>query len=1284
MCAYKSTFVDAARISGREELAASHGIFPRDPTLKDFLREKPACLVTLRCIWNYARSRTAEQCRDVLEKYVVRGGDGGLTLATVRRSCGLAPNENVQVDDVQETLDALAKKPTDPSPATADPAKHQVSTVQATIQGHKEDQKEAMRQIRQWLVDERKEWFTVAQLKNAKAKYVFPFSKQDAQEVVQKMVSGGQLLAAPAVLPKVGHATLYIPLYACKKLLGEVVSLDHDANMVFTEEYSVKGVQSRLAGDCSRSVNILTLAESYKKRFTSHTTTKKKGAPRRGTDPEVAVNNSKLSENLRSVLEKQKALYQEVLQAKSVEQENGTESTEPNLHVTLQRSYFYPMDIRCRRFSTEHGAQNVSRLTRAICFPDTADYDISASMFTIVVQLVDLVQPEGVVIPSWRAVAANRRAVCANKLKCTEAVGKQILMEVANGAAVTNFPNIHKQGLAFLTTLSTESRLLRWLACSQLHAEYLQLRRSSRNHWPEANIFAVWWNAAEDYILQAMLSAIQRQGFAGHISCHFDGLLLRKSLVKSVEENNGMNLISFLQEAVSKQTPFKVTLKDKTVSSLDELLAMKFKPSEVTSELGQYVDTLTAIPNSIPAAMVFLGADLKRIIQRLREESPANTKAETRHLRQYSDWNGCGQLHFIPRGACTAEASSDFLLHIEFPESSLCLGVKVLPDEAILLMRGGRVYEGSMPQLFDVLEALYGCKETFCFDVSSETTEIEDCDLGFLDLLAGSSTPSSSRKRPASVLQDQSAQNEGEVEVGTELRELLQQEVAASIDAVKGQSGANFPPTTCPCCPWRQFERRQHLLRHLEKQHTRAKRFSASGTKQLRIAAALYDHDRLHDQNPEPSYLARSSALLRRTVKGAMPRDVNAIDKKIRCVWHADGPEFVRLQNVQKATGLRRVGNMYYDRGFAEAFLHAASVSHGSLHKVQTHFLRTCRRENGQLASLIPRGNNGFWLNVMEDLMTSPLVESYTARLLEQCREAKEFRYLSIDATFKINLKILGQASFHSSAAARSDAIIPEEDAAYRTLTCRGRTGATLVMCGVRSEKARVIANALGTELSDAQRQQVLHIASDAPSQEMLQTLQEIFPNLASLALDAMHIVMVYDQNMNNRRSTGGKWLAVIMNKFRRRHPTRTQTSWGAFYTGARPGPDAQDVRCMRERLQNPDMPEDAAMRVLDALDPDVPWLTEVDFLEALLAHVSFFHEELQKVSYSGISLHRLIVNIGSSSKFQWLLNDTRYRHAVDARELALLPSGTTSNESLHHEINAWFRETASRRHDTM
>ena len=103
VCKYKSVFVGEVRIAGKQELAAAtRRIFPRDPTLNDFLRDRPACLVTLRCLWNYARSRTAFQCRDVLEKYVVRGGDGVLTLATVRRSCGLTPDETATADPVQE------------------------------------------------------------------------------------------------------------------------------------------------------------------------------------------------------------------------------------------------------------------------------------------------------------------------------------------------------------------------------------------------------------------------------------------------------------------------------------------------------------------------------------------------------------------------------------------------------------------------------------------------------------------------------------------------------------------------------------------------------------------------------------------------------------------------------------------------------------------------------------------------------------------------------------------------------------------------------------------------------------------------------------------------------------------------------------------------------------------------------------------------------------------------------------------------------------------------------
>ena len=175
-----------------------------------------------------------------------------------------------------------------------------------------------------------------------------------------------------------------------------------------------------------------------------------------------------------------------------------------------------------------------------------------------------------------------------------------------------------------------------------------------------------------------------------------------------------------------------------------------------------------------------------------------------------------------------------------------------------------------------------------------------------------------------------------------------------------------------------------------------------------------------------------------------------------------------------------------------------------------------------------------------------------------------------------------------------------------------------------------------------------------------------------------MHIVMIYDQNTNNKRTTGSKWLSVIMNKFRKVQPTRTAASWGAFFDGSQAPTATPDVRAMRLRLDDPDMSEEASRRFLENINPDEPWLTEVDFLEALVAHASFFWNDLQKTTYSGVTLHRLIANVASAVKFQYLLNDTRYRHSVDRRELTLLPSGTTSNESLHHELNTWFRETAA------
>ena len=141
---------------------------------------------------------------------------------------------------------------------------------------------------------------------------------------------------------------------------------------------------------------------------------------------------------------------------------------------------------------------------------------------------------------------------------------------------------------------------------------------------------------------------------------------------------------------------------------------------------------------------------------------------------------------------------------------------------------------------------------------------------------------------------------------------------------------------------------------------------------------------------------------------------------------------------------------------------------------------------------------------------------------------------MSIDATVKCMMKILGQARFNQSQENRDAAAIDDMNSVYKLLTVRGRSNAVLALRGIKSEASALVADALSSSFSSSQRLQVSHIASDdCPSPEMLANLKTVCPNLRSLPLDAMHIVMVYEQNHNSRSTKGSRWLATVMNKFR-------------------------------------------------------------------------------------------------------------------------------------------------------
>ena len=464
----------------------------------------------------------------------------------------------------------------------------------------------------------------------------------------------------------------------------------------------------------------------------------------------------------------------------------------------------------------------------------------------------------------------------------------------------------------------------------------------------------------------------------------------------------------------------------------------------------------------------------------------------------------------------------------------------------------------------------------------------------------------------------------------------------------------------------------------MRKHHVVSKRYVASGTKQLRILVAIYDDDATRNAKHEAKYLRRSADLLRAQVKPGASSRCNAIDKHIRMCMTRLGPCFMSLGQVKKSRVRRRVGNVYYDRSFANAFMCNAVAGRGSFRQIAAAFASSSTRGQGQLSSLLPEASHSFWCNVLEDLLQSPQMATKLQSLLNECYEKEEFRYISIDATVKCMMKILGQASFNESQDLRDAAALPDAESVYKLLTVRGRTNAVLALRGIRSEASHVVADATEAAFSPQQRQQVKHVASDCPSPEMFARLHAIFPNLKSVGLDAMHIVMVYEQNFNNKRTQGSKWLASVMNKFRVVDCAANANSFGPMYTGVENISYSAEEKWLGALLAEGSMPEVEAISVLDKVDPDQPWRTEADFLEAIAAICSLFFDELQKVTLSGATLHRLLINLTVPGKIQWLFNDTRYRHTCPAKEMTLLPSGTTSNESLHHEIKTWFRETVT------
>ena len=240
------------------------------------------------------------------------------------------------------------------------------------------------------------------------------------------------------------------------------------------------------------------------------------------------------------------------------------------------------------------------------------------------------------------------------------------------------------------------------------------------------------------------------------------------------------------------------------------------------------------------------------------------------------------------------------------------------------------------------------------------------------------------------------------------------------------------------------------------------------------------------------------------------------------------------------------------------------------------------------LSTLLPREVQ-HWLPMLEGVAFSEAFSDKLGQMTEALEERDEWHFISMDATVKVCLKLLGQESYRASKDTRNAAPFGDDTAWRRLLTVRGRTGAVLLLHPLQDESATQIVDALSTRFTSRQLSSIVHIATDSPSEKLFTELKAICPAMKSLMLDPIHLAIV-EYGFWNKKSTGSKQLRKILRKCTCTDRTLPAHFLGTWYDGSGSRPLTKSEKNSREQIITFGMCDDEVPDVLDNMDTDVPF----------------------------------------------------------------------------------------------
>ncbi len=228
---------------------------------------------------------------------------------------------------------------------------------------------------------------------------------------------------------------------------------------------------------------------------------------------------------------------------------------------------------------------------------------------------------------------------------------------------------------------------------------------------------------------------------------------------------------------------------------------------------------------------------------------------------------------------------------------------------------------------------------------------------------------------------------------------------------------------------------------------------------------------------------------------------------------------------------------------------------------------------------------------------------------------------MSMDATLRCCVPILGQASYRASPATRAAACFNDAESKRRVLTVRGRTSAVVGLWPIPQEDAPSVYRTVVNGMPVSHRATVKHLVTDNPSPKLLITLRRAFPNLESLSLDPLHLAIVYEYATWRKRTPGSRMLRCILRKFAQFDPAYTSEPWGGVYSGRENRPLSREETLMRQKILDGSMSTTRAKLVEARIESSKPFYTRVDFVESLAALASIHPTEMKRKAICSLSV---------------------------------------------------------------